>query len=105
MSEDPRELFDQGKLSDAIAASLGEVKKNPSDIRCRSFLCTLLCFAGDFDRADRHLTIIAQQKPTAESAIGVWRGILRAELARQQFYADGRVPDFLGEPSPENCPP
>src|SRR5262249_5715563 len=32
--------------------------------------------------------------------VSLWRQLIRAEQARQQFYSDGRLPEFLGDPTP-----
>lgn len=98
MADDSKALFDAGNLSEAIAAALSEVKSKPTDTTKRSFLCSLLCFAGDFERADRQLDTISKQDTKSAVSIGIWRGILRGEVARQQFYVEGRMPEFLSPP-------
>jgi type VI secretion system protein ImpE len=37
--------------------------------------------------------------PTAAVAVAEFRQLLRAEVARRQLFRDGRVPEFLGEPT------
>lgn len=93
------ELFQAGKLKEAIAAALDAVKKHPTDTDRRGQLCEMLCFAGDMERADRQLETIGQQDPQAQVGVSMFRQLIRAETARQQFHAEGRVPEFLGEPS------
>lgn len=95
----PRQLYDAGQIADAIAAMNAEVKKNPGDVQRRGFLCELLSFAGNFDRADLQLDTIGTQDPEAILGVSLWRQLLRAELARQQFYTDGRLPEFLDKPT------
>ena len=93
------ELFQAGKLTEAIQAALEAVKKQPTDIDRRGQLIELLCFAGDLDRADKQLETIGQQDPDAQVGVSMLRQLVRAENARQQFYSDGRLPEFLGEPT------
>jgi type VI secretion system protein ImpE len=63
MSETAKELFEAGRLEDAIKALNDVVKTNPRAIDPRGFLAALLCFNGNVDRADLQLDIIAEQDP------------------------------------------
>jgi type VI secretion system protein ImpE len=90
--------FQAGSLPEAVAAGLEDVKMNPSDVGKRRFLCELLCFTGDLERADRQLDFLTQQ--VSENAdelvsISLFRQLIRGEQARQQFYSAGRLPEFL----------
>jgi type VI secretion system protein ImpE len=96
----PQELFKAGSLREAIAAATDEVKRHPADTSRRGFLCELLCFAGDFQRADTLLDALGNQDPQAVLGVSLFRQVLRAEQARQDFYKDGRVPEFLDTPEP-----
>lgn len=95
----PGELYQAGKLSEAIAAAIEEVKKHPTDSSRRGLLCELLCFNGDLERADTHLDALGKQDPQAMVGVALFRQLVRAETARRQFHAEGRVPEFLGEPT------
>lgn len=95
----PGELFQAGKLAEAVNAALEAVKKQPTNTERRGQLVELLCFAGELERADKQLETIGQQDPSAQVGVSMLRQLIRAENARQQFYSDGRVPEFLGEPS------
>lgn len=94
------ELYKAGQLAEAIAVAADEVKRHPTDVGPRGFLTELLCFAGDFERADKQLDAIGLQDPQSAVGISLFRQLLRAEQARQQFHAEGRLPEFLGKPSP-----
>jgi len=93
------EHYQAGELKQAIAAAIEDVKKNPTDTARRSLLCDLLLFNCDIEKADKQLDAIGHQDPDAAVGIGLYRHLLRAEEARQQFYNDGRVPEFIGLPS------
>jgi type VI secretion system protein ImpE len=95
-----RKSFDEGKLSDALAAALSEVKEAPADRGRRAFLCELACFVGDLERADRQLDLLGDQDPQAALGVSLFRQLVRAEGARQQFFDEGRLPEFLAEPTP-----
>src|SRR5438477_11261648 len=55
----PQELFRAGRLADASKALSAELCDNPTDVRRRTFLFELLCFAGEYDRADNQLDVLA----------------------------------------------
>jgi type VI secretion system protein ImpE len=83
-----------------VAAATEDVKKRPSDSTPRGFLAELLCVAGNFERADLQLDALGKQDPQAAPQIALWRQVVRAETARRQLWSDGRLPEFLGEPTP-----
>ena len=58
-----KELFQAGRVSDAIAALGAWLRDNPTDAKRRTFLFELLCFAGEYDRAQKHLDVLAGQGP------------------------------------------
>jgi type VI secretion system protein ImpE len=95
-----REYYQAGDLEQAVAAALAEVKGHPTDLDRRGFLAELLCFAGDLERADRQLDALGQQSPEAMLGVAMFRHQVRAEQARQQFYSEGRLPEFLEPPPP-----
>lgn len=92
------ELFHAGKLKEAIAAQVEEVRNHPTDSGHRLFLSELLCFAGEFERADTQLDALGHQDTKALPVATVFRHLIRAAQARQDFYKAGRVPEFLGRP-------
>jgi type VI secretion system protein ImpE len=94
------EQYQSGDLRGALAAATEEVRKHPADTSRRGFLTELLCAAGELERADRQLDALGQQDPQAALGVSMFRQLIRAEQARQQFYSEGRVPEFLAEISP-----
>jgi type VI secretion system protein ImpE len=94
------QLYQAGRLREAITAVTAEVKSKPTDLDRRGLLCELLCFAGELERADTQLDVIAHQDPTANVGVSLWRQLIRAEQARRQFHSEGRLPDFLDQPTP-----
>lgn len=100
---DAKQLFDSGHLQAAISQLTADVKASPRDLRNRIFLFELLCFTGDWQRAERQLDAVAQVSgdATVELGIEIYRGILRAEASRRQlFQGESRQPKFLSEPPP-----
>jgi type VI secretion system protein ImpE len=94
------ELFRAGKLAPAIEAANAGLRKNPADLNARLLLAELLVFADNFERADNILDAAAQIDPTAMIGIAEFRQLLRAAMARRQYSREGRLPEFLDEPTP-----
>lgn len=95
-----KELLDAGKLSAAIEQLNKEVRAHPADGRLRTFLFELLCFAGEYQRADRQLEVIGHQSASAEIGVQAYRQLMEAEKARQRLLSDGLQPNFLFPPPP-----
>jgi type VI secretion system protein ImpE len=93
-------LFKAGKLADAIAAANAALRAAPTDLGARMLLAELLLFAGNFERADVMLDAASGIDPGAAVVVAEFRQLLRAEMARRQLHRDGRMPEFLGEPTP-----
>lgn len=93
------EYFQAGRLNDAVAAAIEQVRSKPGDINTRWHLCSLLCFTGDFERVDKHLDLIAAQDAINVPGVALFRQLVRAEVARRQFFAEGRLPEFLSKPT------
>ncbi|MEO2017985.1 MAG: type VI secretion system accessory protein TagJ [Fuerstiella sp.] len=93
------EFFQLGKLSDAIAATTEAVRDKPTDIASRSMLSELLCFSGDLERADKQLDAAAQVDPESLVGASMLRHLIRSELSRREVFDNGRVPEFLTQPS------
>jgi type VI secretion system protein ImpE len=86
------ELYKAGKLSEAIQAISAEVREYPTDVRRRTFLFELLCFAGDFGRAEKHLIVLAEGGPDAATGVLVYRAALFAEKMRTDLFTRKEYP-------------
>jgi type VI secretion system protein ImpE len=95
-----KELFQAGKLQEAIEQLVGEVKANPTDAARRTFLFELSCFAGDWERAERQLDVIGHQSAQAELGVMIYRAKIKAEQERRRLFEEGIQPHFLQEPPP-----
>lgn len=102
MAETPSQLFQAGRLQDAIAAATQAVKAKPADIDRRGLLAEFLLFAGALERADTQLDALSTQNPEAAVAVALIRQLIRGEQARQQLFGDGRPPEFLDLPPPDH---
>jgi type VI secretion system protein ImpE len=81
-----QELLHAGKLQDAIQALGAEVRNRPDDARLRTFLFELLCFAGEYSRAEKHLTLLSDLNADAAMGALMYRSALSAERKRQAFF-------------------
>ncbi len=90
-------LFEAGRLEEAIAALGAELRDDPSDTRRRTFLFELLSFAGDYDRAEKQLDILADSGGDAELGVWSYRAALMAERTRAEMF-DGDL--ALSGPTP-----
>ena len=87
-----KELYQAGKLNEAVQALSADLRDNPTDAQRRIFLFELLCFAGDYDRADKHLNLLADQSPQAQLGAVMYTSALHAERLRQKLFADKDYP-------------
>jgi type VI secretion system protein ImpE len=94
-------MYQSGDLSGAIKALVEMVKKKPTDEASRALLAEFLLFDGAFDRADTQMTTISNLNPEKAVTIALWRQLVRGAVARDQLFAEGRVPEFL-TPPPEH---
>jgi len=95
-----KELYQVGDLTAAVTAALDEVKKHPADTGRRGFLCEMLCFTGDMERVDKQLDALGHQDPQTMVGVALFRQLVRGEIARQQFFGAGALPEFLDLPTP-----
>jgi type VI secretion system protein ImpE len=95
-----RELYQAGRLAEAIEALTAEVRSNPTDGQRRTFLFELLCFAGAFDRAGKQLDVLGQAGQEAAMGMLLYRAALHAEQTRQQMFAAEQLPFSTRDPAP-----
>ncbi len=90
---DPQELFRAGKLSEAISALNEALRNEPSNQKQRTFLFELLCFSGDYDRAEKQLNIL-EQEGSKDSFLGtlLYKAALNAEKTRQEMFEKRTYP-------------
>lgn len=87
-----QELLQAGKLDEAIESLNADLRADPTDVRRRTFLFELLCFAGGFERAEKQLDVLARGGPNTAMGTLLYRSALHAERTRQQMFAEGGHP-------------
>jgi type VI secretion system protein ImpE len=93
------QLFQAGKLDQAVQALGAELRENPGDVQRRTFLFELLCFAGAYDRAEKQLDVLAQGGKDAQLGALLYAGALHAERTRTELFQKKEYPKAGGEPA------
>jgi type VI secretion system protein ImpE len=91
-----RDLFRAGKVRDAIQALTAHLREHPADTGQRTFLFELLCFAGEYTRAEKQLAVLAGSGAQAETGAIVYYAALHAEKTRHALFESRAFP---GEPA------
>jgi len=94
------QLFHAGKLDQAIQALGAELRDNPGDVQRRTFLFELLCFAGAYDRAEKHLNVLAEGNKDTQLGALLYAGALHAERTRTDMFLKREYPQATGEGVP-----
>ncbi|HEX8713579.1 MAG TPA: type VI secretion system accessory protein TagJ [Terracidiphilus sp.] len=97
---DALSLYRSGNLRAAIDALGDELKKQPLDAKRRTFLFELLCFAGEYGRAEKQLDILSDASSEAAAGAMLYRSALHAERERQEMFSNNRLPMGTAHPSP-----
>lgn len=97
---DALSLYRSGNLRAAIDALGDELKKQPLDAKRRTFLFELLCFAGEYGRAEKQLDILSDGSPEAAAGAMLYRSALHAERERQDMFAKDKLPLGTAHASP-----
>ncbi|MGH7469933.1 MAG: type VI secretion system accessory protein TagJ [Longimicrobiales bacterium] len=84
-------LYQAGRLDEAVQALGSTLRADPANVRARTFLFELLCFAGEFERAAKQLDIIADSSKEAGMGALLYRSALHGEKIRQQMFQSNSV--------------
>lgn len=97
-----KELFQAGKVREAEKALTAYLRERPSDTAQRTFLFELLCFAGDYTRAEKHLGVLADGSVEKETGAIVYYAALHAEKTRHELFEKQAFPtDSASAASPK----
>ena len=95
-----RELYKAGKLNEAIQSLQAELRDLPTDKERRTFLFELLCFAGEYDKAEKHLDILGDANADAATGSLLYRAALNAERSRNSLFEKGDYPGLPADSPP-----
>lgn len=88
-----RELYTAGRLDAAIEQLGVELRSDPTDAQRRAFLFELLAFAGQYERAEKQLDVLARGGAPLQAGTLVYRAALQAERVREHMFATGDLPN------------
>ena len=92
---DPKELIRAGRLSDARVQLIEEVKSSPANAGKRTLLFQVYSLLGEWDKAQRHLDVLAAQDTSRETGVQVYKNLIQAEGKRLDVFRKGLLPSFL----------
>jgi type VI secretion system protein ImpE len=87
-----KDLFSAGRVSEAIAALGAWLRDHPDDVSQRTFLFELLCFSGQYDRAEKQLSVLSQGSKEAQLGATVYYAALHAERERNELFRTQAFP-------------
>ena len=91
-----KELLDAGKVREAERALSASLRDNPADTALRTFLFELLCFSGQYDRAEKQLGVLAKGSPEAEMGAVLYYSALHGEKTRNSMFQKQEFPQAPG---------
>jgi type VI secretion system protein ImpE len=100
VAPEPKELFKAGKVREAVRTLSSYVRDHPGDTAQRTFLFELLCFSGEFARAEKQLGVLAEGSQEKETGAIVYYAALHAEKTRHEMFSKEQFP----ETSPPSTP-
>lgn len=87
-----KELFNAGQVREAEKSLGAYLRDHPTDTTQRTFLFELLCFSGQYDRAEKHLGILADGAQTAQMGAVLYYSALHAEKTRHELFRTEQYP-------------
>jgi type VI secretion system protein ImpE len=95
-----KELLNAGKVREAEVLLTAHLRNHPADTAQRTFLFELLCFSGQFARAEKQLGVLAQGSKEAEMGAVLYYSALHGEKTRHEMFRKQEYPTAPAPPSP-----
>jgi type VI secretion system protein ImpE len=90
------DLFAAGRLQPAIEALAEELRDNPGNAQLRTSLFELLCFAGNWDWAEKQLYALSGNERGHRVGTLLYLAAIRAERKRHQMFEKKDFPRDAG---------
>jgi type VI secretion system protein ImpE len=90
-----KDLIKEGRLAEARAELVATLKDHPGDTASRTLLFQVLLFSGEWDKAERHLEMLADRNPEMASAVALYKNLLKCERERLEVASLRAMPSFL----------
>src|SRR5260370_9072265 len=94
-----KQMFDAGNVREAEKALSAYLRDRPADVSQRTFLFELLCFSGQYDRAEKQLGVLAKGTDQTELAAVLYFSALHAEKTRHELFQKPQFPKTPAAPS------
>lgn len=85
-------LLRAGKLDEAVDTLTAELREDPLDSKRRTFLFELLCFSGDYGRAEKQLDALSEENQERAMGVLLYRAALHAEKTRHELFENKNFP-------------
>lgn len=95
-----KQLFEAGKVREAEKALSAHLRDHPADVAQRTFLFELLCFSGQYDRAEKQLGVLAGGNGQTELGAVLYYSALHAERSRHELFQKQAYPKTAAAGSP-----
>lgn len=96
----PEDLYQEGRVEEAMEALATDLRADPTNVQKRTFLFELLCFAGEYERARKHLDVLASSNKDAMMGALMYQGALNAEITRREMFERKTFPAAAAENLP-----
>lgn len=93
-------LLAKGDLSAALMALQQQVRKQPGDVRLRTFLFQLLAVLQQWERAASQLKVCGDLDAGTLAMVNTYREALQCEAVRQAVMTGRTTPMVFGQPAP-----
>ena len=80
------QLIEAGQIRQALEALAGHLRNHPTDVAARTSMFEALCFAGELDRAEKHLNLLADTSEQAKLGAILYFSAIHAERQRHEMY-------------------
>ncbi len=94
------DLLKAGKLAEAIQAVIAFIREHPTDDKARTFLFEMLCFTGEYDRAEKHLDALIENKTETIHGAILYKAAIHAQKTRDSFFANKEHKNSSAETAP-----
>lgn len=92
MPHPAQQLIEAGQVRQALEALAGHLRNAPTDVSARTSLFEALCFAGELDRAEKHLNLLAGSSEQAKLGVILYFSAIHAERERHAMYKNQVFP-------------
>ena len=92
MAHPASQLIEAGQVRQALEALAGHLRSHPTDLSARTSMFEILCFAGELDRAEKHLNLLAGANEQAKLGAILYFSAIHAERERHAMYKNQVFP-------------